>query len=82
TAHAPLAKHLHRIGKTNSTICPSCRQHNKTVIHYLLLCPAHQEAWNAMKRKIGGLTQDITKLLNMPKALPALFQYITMTACF
>jgi len=25
TGHAPLAKHLHRIGKSDSLICPACQ---------------------------------------------------------
>ena len=31
TGHAPLAKHLHRIKKTDSPICPACLQETETV---------------------------------------------------
>ena len=82
TAHAPLAKHLHRIGKADSPICPNCRQHDETVLHYLLQCPAHQEARNTMREKTGSLSQDLTKLLSTPKALRALFQFIAETQRF
>jgi len=36
TGHAPLNKHLHRIGKSASPICPSCHEHEETVTHFLL----------------------------------------------
>jgi len=42
--HAPLAKHLHHMGKTNSPICPACLQSEETVHHFMLHCPAHQAA--------------------------------------
>jgi hypothetical protein len=44
TGHTPLAKHLHRIGKMNSPICPACQQSEETVQHFMLHCLAHQAA--------------------------------------
>jgi hypothetical protein len=41
TGHAPLAKHLHRIKKTDSPMCPACLQGTETVQHFMLHCPAH-----------------------------------------
>ncbi|KAJ7606520.1 hypothetical protein FB45DRAFT_685174, partial [Roridomyces roridus] len=36
--HCPLSKHLHRINKADSPICPCCRQADESVAHYLLHC--------------------------------------------
>jgi hypothetical protein len=41
TEHTPLAKHFHHIGKAGSPTCPTCQQHEETVKHLLLHCPAH-----------------------------------------
>jgi len=41
TRHAPLAKHLHHIGKSSSPICPACQQGKESIQHFLLHCPAH-----------------------------------------
>ena len=42
TGHAPLNKHLHRIGKAGLPLCPSCHEHEETIPHFILHCPAHQ----------------------------------------
>ena len=82
TGHAPLAKHLHHIGKTNSLICPACQQSNETVQHFMLHCPAHQAARQTLRNSTGGRNIDITKLLTSPKTLHALFKYVAETGRF
>ena len=42
--HMPLAKHLFRIGKADSPVCPACQQADEMIQHYILHCPAHQVA--------------------------------------
>ena len=79
TGHAPLAKHLHRIGKTNSPICPACQQSEETVQHFILHCPAYQAARQTLRNNIGGRNIDITKILTSPKSLRALFKYVAET---
>ena len=44
TRHAPLAKFLHHISRSNSSTCPACLQEPETVWHLILHCPAHQNA--------------------------------------
>jgi hypothetical protein len=73
TGHAPLAKHLHWIGKSDSPICPDCQQSEETIQHFLLHCMAHQAARQALCNSTGGRDINIMKLLTMPKTLPALF---------
>ncbi|THU94581.1 hypothetical protein K435DRAFT_591497, partial [Dendrothele bispora CBS 962.96] len=41
TGHIPLKRHLHRICRADTPICPCCRRHPETVQHFLLPCPAH-----------------------------------------
>ena len=52
TGHVLLARHLHRIGKAESPICPACRAHNETVHHYLLVCPALASLRKAMESQL------------------------------
>ena len=45
TGHIPLNTYLYyKIRKSVSPICPNCRQHNKTVLHYILHCSAFNDA--------------------------------------
>ncbi|KAG2335756.1 hypothetical protein BDR05DRAFT_897823, partial [Suillus weaverae] len=41
TGHAPLNKHLHRIGKLESPHCPHCANIDETVYHVLITCPQY-----------------------------------------
>jgi zinc-binding in reverse transcriptase len=40
TGHVPLAKHLFRIGKADSPVCPACQQADETIQHYITLSSA------------------------------------------
>jgi zinc-binding in reverse transcriptase len=72
TGHAPLAKHLHRIKKADSPICPACLQNSETIQHFMLHCPAHQEARQRLRNNTGGRDINIAKLFTSPKLLRAL----------
>jgi ribonuclease HI len=82
TGHTPLAKHLHRIGKVDSPICPECQQGEETLQHFMLHCAAHREARQILCNSTGGRNIDITKLLTTPNTLPALFKYVATTGRF
>jgi ribonuclease HI len=82
TGHAPLAKHLHRIKKNDSPICPACLQCPETVHHLILHCPAHKNARERLRNKTGRRNIDITKLFTKPDNLQALFKYISETGRF
>jgi ribonuclease HI len=82
TGHVPLAKHLHRINKAESPICPCCRQADETVAHYLLHCSAHREARRELVSAAGRDATVITKLLGSAKLYPLLFCYIARTERF
>ena len=40
TGHCGLNKHLHNIGKSNTSACPMCGDEEETVSHFLGQCPA------------------------------------------
>lgn len=82
TGHAPLAKHLNCIGKSDSPICPDCQRSKETIQHYMLHCTAHQAARQSLRNSMGGRDINITKLLTTPKMLLALFRYIAATGQF
>jgi ribonuclease HI len=82
TGHSPLAKHLHRIGKMDSPICPACSQSEETIQHFIVHCTAHQVARQALRDNTGGRNIDTVKLFTSPKTLHALFRYIAETGCF
>jgi hypothetical protein len=82
TGYIPLAKHLHRICKANSPICPCCCQADNSVAHYLLHCPEHLRAHQVLYSAAGPDTHILHKLLGDPKLLPHLFRYLNRTGRF
>jgi ribonuclease HI len=82
TGHIGLAKHLHRIKKAASPICPGCRAHTETVMHYLLHCMKYRVQRQALHRDLGRKASEIRYLLTEEKALPALFRFIAATRRF
>jgi ribonuclease HI len=70
--HTILNRHLHRINRVDSPLCPCCHQCDKTFIHYLLHCPAHANARAELHRKGGRDSCVLEKLLTKPKLLPLL----------
>jgi hypothetical protein len=79
TGHTPLAKHLFRIGKIESPICPACQQVEETVQHLMLHCPVHNTARQTLRNNTGGRDINIMKLFTTAKTLRALFAYIAET---
>ncbi|KAJ7271397.1 hypothetical protein B0H12DRAFT_1003869, partial [Mycena haematopus] len=82
TGHVPLAKHLHRIRKADSPICPLCRQADESVAHFLLHCPHHDAARQALYAKVGPASLSIRHLLGTGKILPHLFRFLSSTSRF
>ncbi|KAF7357192.1 RNA-directed DNA polymerase from transposon X-element [Mycena sanguinolenta] len=79
TGHTILNKHLHRINRADSPICPCCKRADETIIHYLLHCPAHADARSELHRQGGRDARVLTKLLTKPELLPLLFRFIART---
>jgi len=79
TGHIGLNKHLFRIGKTTSPLCPCCGRHPETVMHFVLQCPAHRMARERMLKLLGRRQTTLHELLTDRKALKPLFRYVRDT---
>jgi len=79
TGHVPLNRHLYRINRAESALCPACELEDETVHHYLMTCPARWKQRRPLERALGRAATSISKLLSLPKALPHLFRYIQNT---
>jgi len=81
TGHVPLNKHLHRIGKAPSPMCPECRVEEESVLHFLLTCPTQtrRRLRAPLENAMGRDARNLGWILTNPKALPHLFKYIQGT---
>eukprot|EP00918_Siedleckia_nematoides_P067420 GHVU01146787.1.p1 GENE.GHVU01146787.1~~GHVU01146787.1.p1 ORF type:complete len:468 (+),score=28.56 GHVU01146787.1:74-1405(+) len=82
TGHIPLQKHLHRIQRANSDICPCCKLHPETVFHYLMMCPVHKGPRASLRRNFSNRDWNLSSLLNRPESLEHLARYINTTGRF
>lgn len=82
TGHVPLNEYLFRIKKAESPVCPACNQHNETVHHYILMCPAYAAQRRRLDIALPRDSRSIRKLLSSPKAVPYLLRYIGATKRF
>lgn len=80
--HIPLAAYLHHISKADSPMCPCCHQEPETIAHYLLQCPAHQNARNRLRTAIAPKQLAVDILISQPTTLPELFTFITSSGRF
>lgn len=77
--HVPLAKHLHRIKKSETPICPACQEEVESVHHFIIRCPAHQH-WRDVMRTEGGInTTSLDHLLGNNRLHKHLFKFIGRT---
>ncbi|KAF9806675.1 hypothetical protein IEO21_08593 [Rhodonia placenta] len=81
SGHAPLNRHLYRLGKSDSARC-SCGTDDETVPHYILRCPNWKRARAPLRRAFPPSSLQLRTLLNDREALPFLFDYIKMTGRF
>jgi ribonuclease HI len=80
SGHVPLARHLYRLGKAESPICPCCNMHDESVDHFLFFCPAHAAARHAMYYVGGRDARVKSQLLSQPALLSLLFRFVAHTA--
>ncbi|KAH7915844.1 hypothetical protein BJ138DRAFT_994581, partial [Hygrophoropsis aurantiaca] len=84
--HAPLNKHLFRIKGTadepETPLCPACKEKEETVHHYILACPSHRPARDAMNRALPWGKKNLPSLLSDPKCTRPLMKYIAATKRF
>ncbi|KAL7281403.1 hypothetical protein ACG7TL_004716 [Trametes sanguinea] len=79
TGHAPLGLHLHRIGKADSPVCPSCRSAPETVAHFLLQCPSHRRHRAPLARACPGANLSLKHLLASTVVHDQLLTYVRAT---
>ncbi|PSR73744.1 hypothetical protein PHLCEN_2v10434 [Hermanssonia centrifuga] len=82
TGHAPLRKHLHKIGRADTPTCQACGEAPETVPHYILYCPAFNHPRAAMSFELGDDARSLTSLFTNAGSLRSLFRYIHRTRRF
>lgn len=79
TGHIALNKHLKRIAKSPTARCPACENHDETVHHFILVCPAYVNQREQMRKEVGARQCKIEYLLNESKGMRATLTYIART---
>jgi ribonuclease HI len=79
TGHIPLARHLHRINKADSPICPCCHEHEETVAHFVLHCPTHRTARTTLFEGMPRSDRNLPHLLSTKEARAHLLNFIART---
>jgi hypothetical protein len=84
TGHSPLNRHLWAIKVADSPGCNACgRDEEETVRHFLISCPAHENARTTLRNQIGARNAgNIPLLLTHRKFLRPLFKFVDSTGQF
>ena len=79
SGHIPLAKHLFRISKALSPVCPSCQSDEETVHHFLFDCPTWQHKHWSMGWMLGPKAKSVDHILNNQKGVEVLLKFVRST---
>ncbi|QRV88338.1 ribonuclease H-like protein [Ceratobasidium sp. AG-Ba] len=82
TGHVPLNAYLHRFGLAGSGNCPACNQRAETVRHYLMSCPAYEQARQRRNIASPASTNSLSLLLSSREAARHLLTYVRETGRF
>jgi hypothetical protein len=82
TGHVGLNKHLHKIGKAESPLCPACQKTIQTDHHFLFRCPAYDGQRRKMERELKRGAKSMKTMLGGHKMMKHLFRYIHDTRKF
>ncbi|KIJ06714.1 hypothetical protein PAXINDRAFT_26620, partial [Paxillus involutus ATCC 200175] len=84
TGHIPLNKHLHCTARVGSLKCPNCHTRDKTVLHFLLECPAsaYRNHRHRLKIKLKRKAGQISSLLSNEKCVKETLRFIHGTKRF
>ncbi|KAG1806372.1 uncharacterized protein HD556DRAFT_1224218, partial [Suillus plorans] len=77
--HAPLNKHLHRIKRAETPLCPAGETCEESVHYFLMSCTTYRTQRDALRRSIPNRAYHICSLLNNNKHISNLFKYIAAT---
>jgi hypothetical protein len=79
TGHIGLNKHLARIKRSDTPLCPSCRLAEESVHHLLFDCPAYRNERHLLNQALGRKASSLKFLLNHAKGIQAVLKYIGRT---
>ena len=79
TGHIPLNKHLHRISKSPTPLCPSCEEREESVHHFLLTCPTYARQRATLQAVLGTRAHNLRDLLNGEESIKEVLKYIART---
>jgi len=79
SGHAPLNKHLFRIARAQTAICPNCNDAQESVHHFLIKCPAYTRQRNLLRHKLGVRANHVKNLLNDPKCVKPMLEFVART---
>ena len=79
TGHTPLNRHLYRIKRASSPLCPACSRADESTHHYLFKCRAHKHVRHKLQRKLRRKSASIKELLGKPDSMLALLGYVAAT---
>jgi hypothetical protein len=60
TGHAPLNRHLHKIGKVTSALCLACGEREEMVHHFLFICYAHNSHRHILRQTVA--VEDLKRM--------------------
>jgi ribonuclease HI len=79
TEHIALNAYLHRIKKSNTDLCPNCRETPETVHHFLFDCMAYGQAQHRRYQVLGRDSDSLRFLLADSKGIEQTILYINRT---
>jgi hypothetical protein len=82
TGHAPLCKHLHKLERHVSPMCPYCKQEEETVQHFLVKCPALVVTHNRFFFVFLCDFRKVSFLLTNLKAMKQVVKFALASKCF
>ena len=77
--HIPLHKHLYRIKKVTSPLCPTCSRGDESVHHFLFECHTHEHTRISLREVMGRNAKSLRHLLNTDKGIQAILHYMART---
>jgi hypothetical protein len=82
TSHSPLIGYLHARNLRDSPFCPYCPNRKEPVFHFLMLCPAYEQAGSKLRSAFPSRTKHIAKLLTPGPYTSHLMAYIANSGRF
>ena len=79
SGHIPLAKHLFRISKVPSPVCPSCQSDEESVHHFLFDCPTWWHEHWSMGWMLRPKAKSADHVLNSQKGVEVLLKFVRST---